>query len=166
MRIYLIGSLKNPKIPEIGKTLRSKGYEVYDEWHCPGSEADENWQAYCKFNGLTYAQALEGWHAKQIYEIDKFHLDRADVGILVWPCGKSGHLEGGYLIGKGRKCYILLEGEPDRYDIMTRMMTKVCPTLETIIKELVASQVPHSIYNEEGRCVECLANAKERDYVK
>jgi hypothetical protein len=136
MRIYIIGSLANPKIPIIGKQLRGAGFEVYDEWWCPGPEADAHWQEYCKFNGLTYEEALEGWHAKQVFEIDKFHLDRTDVGILVWPAGKSGHLEAGYLVGREKPTYILMDSQPDRYDIMTRMVTRVCSDLNIIIEEL------------------------------
>lgn len=132
MILYVIGSLGNPKIPSIAQRFRDDGHDVYDEWHCPGPEADQHWQEYCKNRGLTYEQALDGWHGKQVYEIDKFHLDRADAAVLVYPAGRSGHLEAGYLIGKGKPVYLLLNGQPDRYDIMTRMLTKVTCEIEEI----------------------------------
>jgi hypothetical protein len=134
--IYLIGALKNKEIPKIAKSLRSKGFEVYDEWWCPGEFADLNWQEYSRFNELTYPQALNSWHAKQVFEIDKGHLDRCSSAILVLPAGRSGHLELGYILGSGKKGYILLDGEPDRFDLMYKFAALVTTSLDDIIKEL------------------------------
>ena len=38
--IYLIGSLRNPKIPEIGRQLRDLGFDVLDDWFAAGPRAD------------------------------------------------------------------------------------------------------------------------------
>ena len=45
--------------------------------------------------------------------------------MLVLPAGKSGHLELGYVIGRGKPGYILMDGEPERVDIMHSFATKV-----------------------------------------
>ena len=39
--IYIIGSLKNEKIPFIAKQIRELGFEVFDDWFSPGPEADD-----------------------------------------------------------------------------------------------------------------------------
>lgn len=117
--IYLIGSLKNKNIPIIGKELRELGFEVFDDWFSPGPEADDFWRKYEKLKGSTYKQALSGWAGKHIYEFDKFHIDRSDIGILCMPAGKSAHLELGYMIGQGKLGYILFDEEPERWDVMT-----------------------------------------------
>jgi len=113
MKIYLIGSLKNEKIPDIAGILREKGFEVFDEWYSPGPDADDYWKEYEKGRGWSYTQALNhSLAAKNIFDFDKKHIDSSDVGILVLPCGKSGHLELGYMIGQGKLGYILLDETP------------------------------------------------------
>lgn len=116
--IYLIGSLKNAQISYLAKEIRELGFEVFDDWFSPGPRADDHWRDYEIARGHTYKQALQGWAGKHIFEFDKFHIDRSDIGILVMPAGKSGHLELGYMIGQGKLCYILFDQEPERYDVM------------------------------------------------
>ncbi|NMC99871.1 MAG: hypothetical protein GYA62_09135 [Bacteroidales bacterium] len=120
--IYLIGSLRNEKIPVLANKIRDLklDVEVFDDWFSPGPEADDYWRKYEKIRGSTYGEALNNWACRHIYEFDKFHIDRANIGVLYMPCGKSGFLELGYMIGKGKKCFILFDEEPqnDRWDIM------------------------------------------------
>ena len=119
--IYMIGSLRNENVPtmarEIRELLKDK-VEVFDDWFSPGPEADDFWRKYEKKRGSTYKQALNNWAGKHVFEFDKHHIDRADVGILYMPAGKSGHLELGYMIGKGKRCFILFDKEPERWDVM------------------------------------------------
>lgn len=135
--IYLIGSLRNPEVPKIAETLRKEtSFEIFDDWHSAGPEADDYWQAYEKFRGHSYPQALAGWHAQDVFAFDKRHLDRSVGGVLVLPAGKSGHLELGYLIGQGKFGYILMDKEPDRFDIMYQFANGVFFKLEDLISEL------------------------------
>lgn len=123
--IYLIGSLRNPKVPKLAQILRGQGYEVFDDWYAAGPEADDHWQAYEKSRGHSLVAALDGYAAYHVFHYDKFHLERADAAVLVLPAGKSSHLELGYVIGLGKPGFILLDGEPDRYDVMYRFATGV-----------------------------------------
>jgi len=116
--IYLIGSLKNEKIPHIANQLRELGFEVFDDWFSPGPEADDFWRNYEKVKGSTHQQALNGYAGQHIYEFDKHHIDRADIGVMCMPAGKSGHLELGYVIGRGKPGFILFEEEPEKWDVM------------------------------------------------
>ena len=93
--VYIMGSLKNPEIPNIGNELRKLGFDAFDDWFSPGPEADDFWRNYEKTKGSTYGEALEGWAGKHIFEFDKYHLDRCDIGVLVMPAGKSCHMERG-----------------------------------------------------------------------
>ena len=138
MNIYVMGSLKNWKVIDLAKRLRKEfpSNEVFDSWISPGPEADDFWRKYSKKRGLTHAEALKDWSATHIFEFDKFHLDRSDVVIMYMPCGKSGHLELGYSIGKGKKAYILFDKEPDRWDIMHLFVDEVFYDLNELIKEL------------------------------
>lgn len=118
--IYLIGSLRNEKIPQIAKTLREAGYSVFDDWHAAGEFADDSWRDYEKSKGHNLAEALNGYAACHVFDFDVHHLNRCDTGILVMPAGKSGHTELGYMRGLGKDCAILLEEEPDRFDVMLK----------------------------------------------
>jgi nucleoside 2-deoxyribosyltransferase len=135
-KIYIVGSMKNPKIPELAIRLRQGGYNAFDSWFSPGPQADQYWQEHETQHGRTFIEALAGPHAQNVFQFDKFHLDDADVGVLVLPAGKSGHLELGYLIGKGKPGYILLDGEPDKWDVMYGFSTKIFMTVDELIKEL------------------------------
>ena len=125
MKIYLIGSLRNPEVPVLGNELRAEGYEVFDDWFAAGPEADDYWQQYEQNRGHTYTEALAGLAAGHVFEFDREHLFEANVGILMLPAGKSGHLELGILIGQNKRTYILLDGEPERFDVMYRFATGV-----------------------------------------
>lgn len=136
MMIYVMGSLRNPRVLEVTIALDKLGFEVFSEWFGTGPDADQFWQDYEKARGRTYLQALKGWAARNIFEFDKFHLDRCDAGVLVYDAGKSAHTELGYLIGKGKPAYILLNGEPERYDVMANFATDVFPDLKGLTNEL------------------------------
>lgn len=134
--IYLIGSLRNPNVIPLANRLRAAGFNVFDDWASPGPETDSFWQEYEKARGRTYAEALQGYHAQHVYAFDKLHLDRCDVAVLLCPAGRSGHLELGYTIGKGKPGYILMDGEPDRFDIMYQFATGIFTAEEALISAL------------------------------
>lgn len=132
--VYLAGALKNPRIVEIGNSLRGLGYDVMDEWWTPGKHADENWQAYEGARGRTYKEALEGRSASNVFMFDRAYLDLADAVVLVMPAGKSAMLELGYVLGRGKRAFIFLDDEdPDRYDVMPKFASGVAKTLEELV---------------------------------
>lgn len=137
MKIYLMGSLRNPSVPSLGNRIRQLGYEVFDDWFAAGEKADDSWQEYEQTRGKTYKEALGGYAANHVFEYDKHHLDTADIGVLVMPCGKSGWLEFGYLVGKGKPCYALIEKEPERWDVMIRF-GRVFDDFQALLNELTS----------------------------
>jgi len=140
VKVYLIGSLRNPDIPLIGQAIRGIGHEVFDDWMAAGPTADDCWRDYERLRGRTYIEALQGHAARHVFEFDKHHLDTSDAAVLILPAGKSGHLELGYMIGRGKPGYILLDessGAGDfRYDVMYRFATRVVETLDDLLGEL------------------------------
>lgn len=141
--LYLIGSLRNPAVPMLGHTIRKMGFEVFDDWHGAGPEADDHWQKYEQARGRTYAEALEGYAAKHAFAFDKAHLERSDIGLLIMPAGKSGHLELGWMAGKGKTTYILFDQEPERWDVMVQFATQVFFDTPALMKHL-SSHTPLS----------------------
>ena len=136
MTIYIIGSLRNPKVPALAQRLRSLGIDVFDDWYSAGEAADASLYAYETARGRNYAEALEGYAAKHIYQLDKFHLDRCDMAVLVMDAGRSAHLELGYIRGQKKPGFILLDQIPDRIDIMYQLASKIFLNEEELIAEL------------------------------
>lgn len=139
--IYLIGSLRNPEVPVLANKIRTElNLEVFDDWHGNGPEADDYWQKYEKARGRSYRDALASPIPQNIFQIDKTHIDKSSTVVLVLPAGKSGHMEFGYAIGQGKRGYILLPGEPERYDVMYNFATKVFINQDELFMELKNGQ--------------------------
>ncbi len=141
MVIYVIGSLRNPKIPELWKKIKAAGHEPFADWFGAGPEADDKWKEFNIEIGRDYLEALQSEGAKAIFEFDKRNLDKADACILVAPAGKSGHLELGYSIGRGKLGYYLLEANADRWDVMLQFARLVTYNLDDIVKDLNAQSI-------------------------
>jgi hypothetical protein len=137
--IYVIGSLRNPEIPTIGNAIRQLGYDVFDDWHAAGATADEEWMRYEKSRSHSYAEALAGYAGRHVFSFDKSHLDRCDAAVLALPGGKSAHLELGYMIGSGRRGFVLFDKEPDRWDVMYQFAHGVFFNLQDLLAALKAS---------------------------
>lgn len=137
MQTYLIGSLRNPRVAELGNKMRQRGINVFDDWFAAGPEADDKWQEYEQARGRKMHEALKGAHAQDVFDFDRRNLDRSDSAVLVLPAGKSGHLELGYMAGKGKRTYILLNGEPDRFDVMYNFATGIFTDEDILIEELL-----------------------------
>ncbi len=136
MKIYLIGSLRDKRIPEIANAIREKtGHEVFDDWFAPGARADDHWRDYETARGRTYVQALRGYAATHIYKFDKHHIDDSEIGVLVLPSGRSAHLELGYMIGKGKPGYVLMDN-PDRWDVMYQFATGIAFSMDELMEML------------------------------
>lgn len=133
-RIYVIGSLRNRAVPALASQLRSRDFEVFDDWFAAGPEADDHWKTYEQERGRTYAEALQGRAATQVFRYDKSNLDRCDAAVLLLPAGRSGHLELGYFIGCGKPGYILLPDEHDRWDVMYRFATGVLDSVGALVE--------------------------------
>lgn len=134
--VYIIGSLRNENIPQIGNLLRDNGWDAFDDWYGAGHEADDKWRDYENTRGRLHRDALYGYAARHVFEFDKRHLDRCDLAVLVMPAGKSGHLELGYFVGCGKPGFILFETVPERYDVMHQFATNVFTSNEELITGL------------------------------
>lgn len=131
--IYIIGSLRNPNVPQIGNLVRASGYEAFDDWHGTGPQADDHWLEYEKLRGRSYVEALAGRAAQNTFALDRDNILRSEGVIMVLPAGRSGHMEFGFARGNGIPGVILLEGEPERYDVMYNFASKVTTDIHDAI---------------------------------
>lgn len=124
MRIYVASSWRNKRQPEVVRSLREAGHEVYDfrnpepgdhgfQW----SAIDPDWQ---NWTPEQYLAALEHPIAKSGFGKDMQALDWCEVCVLVLPCGRSAHLEAGYARGSGKATLILLD-ETSEPELMYKM---------------------------------------------
>ena len=136
-KIYIMGSLRNPRIPIIANRFEKEGHDVFADWFASGPETDDYWKTYEESRGRTYFQALKGKAAKNTFEFDKKWLDWADTVVMVLPAGRSAHMEFGRAVGQGKPAYVLFDEEPvDRWDVMYQFATDVYDDLEVLVEEL------------------------------
>ena len=136
MKVYIIGALKNPNIPQFANELKERGFEPFADWHGAGPDADDCLRRYGRERGWSYSEVLQSHAAKNIFAFDKRHIDAADATVMLAPCGKSAHLELGYVIGKGKPGFILFDDEPERLDIMLQFATGIFFDRESLFAEL------------------------------
>lgn len=136
--IYVVGSLRNPHIPDIGNTLEKLGWEAFTDWFAAGPEADDYWQKHETARGRDYKTALQGYHAKHVFHFDHHHLNRSDAGLLVLPSGRSCHLELGYLRGQQKPVYVFFQELPKdgRWDIMYNFCTDIFFSMDDLVTGL------------------------------
>jgi len=125
--VYLAGSLRNPAIPGISKAI-ARGIDsqkVFCDWYAAGPEADDHWKAFYESMHYTYVEALKEPASVNTFDFDKRNMESSRVMVLALPAGKSGHLELGWFLGKGKPGYILLDSDEDRWDVMYQFATGV-----------------------------------------
>lgn len=136
--IYVIGSLKNRGIMNLAVRLRKKFPKVdfFCGWTSVGPRADEYLVEHAKIRGLNYRQTLALPEADLAFNFDLDHIDQADAGLLVMPCGKSGWAEGGYMRGQGKPVWALFPGQPERFDLMTKFFSDLAFSERELIATL------------------------------
>lgn len=115
MKIYVASSWRNEQQQMVVQELRKAGHEVYDFKHPTKgnagfhwSEIDPNWQ---KWNTQQYREALKHDYAQFGFNRDFDAMKAADACVLVLPCGRSAHLEAGWMKGEGRRVYAYIPAE-------------------------------------------------------
>ena len=129
-KLYLIGSLRNERIPVLASAIRQghPDIEVFDDWFAAGPEADDHWKAYEQSRGRSYEEALEGYAARNVFAFDKRHLDSSTHVMLVLPAGKSGHMEimyAAYAAALRPDVSILLDPDDIRWDVMYQFVSTI-----------------------------------------
>ena len=134
--IYLIGSLRNENVPIVGDKIRGQGFDVFDEWYSAGRIADDSFKDYFKQRGISYPEALKSYAARHIFEFDRRHLDRCDGAVLVCPAGRSGHMELGYMVGRNKPTFVLMDSDEDRWDLMYQFTNGIFFDIDKLIEEI------------------------------
>ena len=131
--LYIIGSLANPRLEDVSDQLREAGFDVFDQWRCAQGDY---WADYALRRKMPFREAMKMDFVETAFNFDMKYLQKADAGVLVMPAGRSGGMELGWLLGQGKRGYILYDGEPERPDLMTKLATDVCFNIDELIVAL------------------------------
>jgi hypothetical protein len=140
--VYVASSWRNPLQQGIVAALRSVGLQVYDfRAPVPGndgfrwSKIDPQWLGWTP---RDWQQALSHPIAKRGFHHDKAALGRADCGVLVLPCGRSAHLEAGYLAGFGKPVFTVAfdHVEPELMALLLGPPRNICTTMNELFDRL------------------------------
>jgi hypothetical protein len=137
-RIYLASSWRNPHQPWMVDLLRQNGHQVYDFRNPPHSTGFK-WSDI----GLTlpctaeeYRRALHTHpRAAQGFGADFAAMRWADTGLLVLPCGRSAHLELGWMAGAGKRTIILTQ-DGEEPELMALLADEICLSPDEVLRAL------------------------------
>lgn len=138
-RIYLASSWRNPYQENLVQYLRKiAGHQVYDfknpphstgfKWSDIGLELPCTAEAY-RTALLTHPRAAQGFNA------DFSAMRWADVGLLVLPCGRSAHLELGWMAGAGKRTIILTQ-DGEEPELMALLADHIATSIEEVVELL------------------------------
>lgn len=138
-KIYIASSWRNERQQNVIGFLRNFGYFVYDfrnpekeETGFHWSEIDPDWQLWTPnkyINSLNHPLAVNGFRK------DFNAMKEAHACVLVWPCGRSAHLEAGYFVG-AKKPLIVLIWDGCEPELMIKMADGITVELEELPKLL------------------------------
>lgn len=141
-KIYLASSWRNPMQPNAVRVLRDAGHEVYDFRNPPDgipngfrwSELDPDWTSW---KAATYRKMLGKPLAQQGFNSDFTGMKWADVGVLLLPCGRSAHLELGWMAGAGKRT-IILTHDGEEPELMALLASEICISMDEVLASLAA----------------------------
>ena len=138
MRIYVASSWRNEHQQYVVEALRKAGHEVYDFKHpVPGNtgfhwgEIDPNWESWTT---QQYRDALKHEYARFGFNRDFDAMKAGDACVLVLPCGRSAHLEAGWMKGAGKKVFAYI---PSDCRIEPELMYKMLDGIASDIQEIL-----------------------------
>lgn len=113
-KVYVASSWRNEHFDGVVEELRAMGHEVYD-FKAPVEAF--RWIDICPSGAATietYLTAMKTQAALAGFRLDKDALDWCDTCVMVLPCGRSAHLEAGYVAGQGK--HVIFWLHPDRFE--------------------------------------------------
>ena len=137
-KIYLASSWRNERQPEVVNALRAAGHLVYDFRNPPSGAGfewaviDPGWQ---DWSPSAFRDALDHDAAQAGYSNDFEAMQWADTCVLLLPCGRSAHMEAGWMAGAGKQVFILLTAKEEP-ELMYRMANGICLSVGELLARL------------------------------
>lgn len=138
-KIYLATSWRNLEQPGIVRVLRDHGHKVYDFRNPPHGRGGFAWSdidpAWKTWSASQYRDALNTQIAEDGFNSDFDGMKWADVCVLLLPCGRSAHLEMGWMAGMG-KTTVILTRSGEEPELMAKMCTRICVCVTELLRTL------------------------------
>lgn len=139
-KIYLASSWRNDDQPGAVDDLRAAGHDVYDFRNPPSgipngfrwSQVDPEWEAW---SAAAYREKLKSPLAQRGFNSDFDGMKWADTGVLLLPCGRSAHLELGWMAGAGKHT-IIWTRDGQEPELMALLATNICVSLDEVLAAL------------------------------
>lgn len=129
MKIYVASSWRNPYYDDLVSGLIRDGHKIWD-WKNPRTGGlgfkwqDAGMPEYAhgdKTNAGAIGAMLNTSAAWSGYASDLCGMQWCDIGVLLYPSGRSAHLEAGWLAGRGKTVHVLMP-EDTEPDLMIKML--------------------------------------------
>ena len=137
-KIYVASSWRNEFQPGVVHQLRQAGHEVYD-FRNPPNKAGFGWEqldsGWKTWSAARYRELLKHPIAQEGFKADFDAMQWADTGLLVLPCGRSAHLELGWMAGVGKRT-IILTRDGEEPELMALLTNYVCISFSEVLELL------------------------------
>ncbi len=147
MKIDGASSWRNDYQQEVVQALRLAGHEVYDFKHPKPGDTGFRWTDVALERteagpctpralkrALAHPRAVEGFAS------DFNAMKWTDACVLVLPCGRSAHLEAGWMAGAGKKTVVLAFDGPMHPlmepELMYGLLGSLCTSIEEVVETL------------------------------
>lgn len=137
--VYVASSWRNLLQQDVVGALRSAGIDCYDfkaakvnSWR--EIDGDVAWLQ----TPEQWRSSLGHWFALGSFGFEKCAMDKCDCGVLVLPCGRSAHLEAGYLAGQGKPVFTLAveKCEPELMSLLLGPPEFICTSVVELLGKL------------------------------
>lgn len=128
MKLYVASSWRNPYYEDVLAKLRAAGHECYDFRNPKPGDNGFRWSeldpAWMNWTAEQYRANLQKPLAQDGFKSDFDAMQWADGCVLVLPCGRSAHLECGWMAGADKYTFILTRDgeEPELMALMADMI--------------------------------------------
>lgn len=140
-RVYVASSWRNKLQPAVVSMLRHAGLDVFDpraQTHC--SAWREIYPGFVAglWTNQQWREALRHDVATAGYAGIRGGMDWADVCVLVLPCGRSAHLEAGFMAGQGKRVitFAIDPVEPELMSLLLGSPDEICTTCGELFRAL------------------------------
>jgi hypothetical protein len=142
LKIYAASSWNNPYYKDVVQQLVLNGYDVYDftgkmstygnavtfHW----SQIDSEWESW---TNQQFVDNLSHPNARHAFSIDHDNMQQSQVCVLILPCGKSSHMEAGFMKALGKKLLIYMP-QPQRAELTYSLADDFCDNIPQLLQIL------------------------------
>jgi hypothetical protein len=144
MKVYVASSWRNEWFETVLQYLQAHGHQVWNWRQPPTGGNGFRWQdtgipeaADYKHGDKLSADAWRALLATPVaaagFASDLAGMNWCDVGVLLHPCGRSSHLEAGWIAGRGKTVHVLAMDDVEPDLMVLALNGRICGTITELI---------------------------------